>query len=63
MNFPVKSLLGRVWKRRTEAASYEVKTKQTFKLEVTSTLTAGVNFTNVLRTAFMPVDPKSVKRY
>ncbi len=24
---------------------------------------SGVNFTNVLRTAFAPVDPKSVKRY
>ncbi len=23
----------------------------------------GVNFTNVLRTAFAPVDPESVKRY
>jgi len=25
--------------------------------------TSGVNFINILRTAFAPVDPKSVKRY
>jgi hypothetical protein len=26
-------------------------------------LTPGVNFTNIIRTAFAHVDPKSVKRY
>jgi hypothetical protein len=65
LNYPISfhiclEITSKYWQQQLVVSS---QTQRSIRLIECATTAAGFNFINVLRTAFTPVDPKSVERH